>query len=188
VTPAHCGEVDDLLEPVRSWPERTTLRVVSEGMPRQPSLPTPDSEPWCVNTDNPHTVQLVDSARSRSAHDNLTTCTNALTQPHSFRNADRHLAREPDEAARLGARMFSSGVGPYSTRFLRRVFWLYVVFIVGFCVSVGVGKLDTPILISFVFFGGLIWLGGHKPRPRTGSDARERTPKADDPPDHNIDE
>jgi hypothetical protein len=32
-TPA-CGELDDLLEPVRSWPQRTMLDpVVGEGMP-----------------------------------------------------------------------------------------------------------------------------------------------------------
>jgi hypothetical protein len=55
--------------------------------------------------------------------------------------------------------MFSSGLGPYSTRFLRRVFWLYVVLIVAVCVSVGVGKLGTPTLVSFAFFGALLWLG-----------------------------
>jgi hypothetical protein len=38
MTPATGGEVDELLEPVWSWPERTMLaNTVGEGMPRQPS-------------------------------------------------------------------------------------------------------------------------------------------------------
>jgi hypothetical protein len=38
MTPASGGEVDELLEPVWSWPERTMpANAIGEGMPRQPS-------------------------------------------------------------------------------------------------------------------------------------------------------
>src|SRR5919197_556662 len=45
--PAHRGEIDELLEPVESRPERTMPPTsVGEGMPQQPSLQqTPSTKP-----------------------------------------------------------------------------------------------------------------------------------------------
>jgi hypothetical protein len=46
MSPAPRGAVDELLEPVWSWPQRTMPTItVGEGMPRQPSrCPTSDRE------------------------------------------------------------------------------------------------------------------------------------------------
>src|SRR5262245_6464238 len=79
MTPAPCGEVDELLEPVRSWPERTTLPPVSEGMPGSRACPPQIDEPWCGTRQ--HTMQpklsikraRVHSQRTHDQHQHLDT-------------------------------------------------------------------------------------------------------------------
>ena len=62
MTPATRGEVDELLEPAGSWPERTMLATtVSEGMPRQPSCA---ATPQIVRT----TVQHTNPNRTGAEH------------------------------------------------------------------------------------------------------------------------
>jgi hypothetical protein len=61
MTPAIGGEVDDLLEPVWSWPERTMLtEPVGEGMPGSRAAATPQvEEPRCVEPNpTPHPQEL----------------------------------------------------------------------------------------------------------------------------------
>jgi hypothetical protein len=50
MTPAPRGEVDELLEPAWSWPERTTLPPGQRRNARQPSLPTSDRRTLVRNT------------------------------------------------------------------------------------------------------------------------------------------
>jgi hypothetical protein len=55
MAPATGGEVDDLLEPVWSWPERTMLAfIIGEGMPGSRAAATPQvEEPPCVESNPP---------------------------------------------------------------------------------------------------------------------------------------
>jgi hypothetical protein len=87
MTPATRGEIDELLEPVRSWPERTTLPTVSEGMPGSRACPPQIDEPWC-GTRQPTNFASPQPFAPASARTELTTSTNTLTRPRSFRNAD----------------------------------------------------------------------------------------------------
>jgi hypothetical protein len=65
MTPAAGGEVEDLLEPVWSWPERTMLAfIIGEGMPGSRAAATPQvEEPRCVEP-NPNPPPELTAARS----------------------------------------------------------------------------------------------------------------------------
>jgi hypothetical protein len=94
MTPAQRGEVDELLEPVRSWSERTTLPLGQRRNARQPRLPISDQRTLVRNTTTQMTLQLVNDRaciRLRRHHDQhqhldtaplLQECRSALTTAH----------------------------------------------------------------------------------------------------------
>src|SRR5215217_4978076 len=65
MTPTTRGEVDELLEPEESWPERTMLRaVVSEGMPGNRVCPVEDRRNRGAKTRQPRTAGTSSPARA----------------------------------------------------------------------------------------------------------------------------
>ena len=89
MTPAPYGEVDELLEPVRLWPERTMLPPSQRRNARQPSLPTSDRRTLVRNTTTNPCRAINGSHAPTFTHNQHATCTNTLTRPHPFRNAVR---------------------------------------------------------------------------------------------------
>jgi len=96
MTPTHCGEIDDLLEPEESWPERTMLRAASakECLATESARSKID-QPWCgtrqPNTaPNPSTSRAsITFKRTHDQHQHLDTtpllqeCRSALEPSHS---------------------------------------------------------------------------------------------------------
>jgi hypothetical protein len=103
MTPARRGAVDELLEPAWSWPERTMLPTVSEGMPGSRACPPQIDEHWCGTRQPNHPAPREPPAPAFTTP-KLATSTNTLTRPHSFRNADL-LSTRGDAADTAGHRI-----------------------------------------------------------------------------------
>ena len=108
----HRGAVDELLEPVRTWPERTTLPPVSEGMPGSRACPPSDRRTLVRNpTTHHHTTRRCNAAAHNdndndqhdndNDNDNKRHTTTTTTDNHNDNDNHRPAPSVPDTAPLL---------------------------------------------------------------------------------------